>query len=150
MYDASSDRRNGGLIHMNPINETHPFMVSIWVKPTVEPGTRTFFDKPYWMEMARCQSDMRATEVAQCLSIRHRLVQVSQLQGDRFVQIKAYPDDEAVKRETQSGSKEVPHMAEHPPYEIRDHQQARTWRKWTYGATDEQLLAALRGAGDSF
>ena len=40
-------------------------------------------------------------------------------------------------------------MAEHPPYEITNYQQERTWRKWTYDATDEQLLAALRGAGDT-
>jgi hypothetical protein len=41
-------------------------------------------------------------------------------------------------------------MAEHPPYEVTSHQQARTWRKWTYDATDQQLLAALRGAGASW
>lgn len=41
-------------------------------------------------------------------------------------------------------------MAEHPPYEVTSHAQAKAWRKWTYDATDELLLAALRGAGDSW
>src|SRR5689334_22756504 len=115
---------------MNPINETHPFLVSIWVKPTVEPGKPTFFDKPSWMEMARCQSGMRATEVAQCLSIRHRLVQVSQLRGDRFIQVKAYPDEETVRRETQSASelKGRPAKLARPPYYVGSPGDARQWR----------------------
>lgn len=41
-------------------------------------------------------------------------------------------------------------MAEHPPYEVLNHQQARQWRKWSYDATDQELLDALRGAGDSW
>lgn len=72
---------------MNPINETHPFMVSIWVTPTVETDKPTFFDKPHWMELARCQSDFRARDVAQALAILHKRVQVSRLQGDRFVEV---------------------------------------------------------------
>ncbi|HVB61246.1 MAG TPA: hypothetical protein VNE61_08660 [Ktedonobacteraceae bacterium] len=79
-------------------NTTHPYMVSVWVTPTSE--GKTFFDRPYWMEMARCQSEMRAGEVADCLALRNRLVQVAKLQGDRFVAVRLLPDEATVKRET--------------------------------------------------
>ena len=40
-------------------------------------------------------------------------------------------------------------MAEHPSYEVTNYQQEKAWRKWSYDATDAQLLVALRGAGHS-
>ncbi len=89
---------------MNDINETHPFLVSTWVTPTG--NGKALFDRPYWMEMARCQSEMRANEVAECLAIRNRLVQVSRLHvdhtaGSRFVPVRYLPDEATVKRETE-------------------------------------------------
>jgi len=84
-------------------NDTHPFLVSVWVTP--KPPAQAPFDRPYWMEMARCQSEMRATEVADCLAIRNRLVQLSKLQasaveGIWWAPVRHWPDEETVKRET--------------------------------------------------
>jgi hypothetical protein len=96
---------------MNDVNETHPFLVSTWVTPKRSGETLTFFERPYWFEMARCQSEMRANEVAECLAIRNRFVQVSRLQhdpikGSRFVPVRYLPDEETVRRETKQGSEE--------------------------------------------
>ena len=38
----------------------------------------------------------------------------------------------------------------HPAYEVIGQWQARQWRKWTYDASDDELLEALRGCGDSW
>jgi hypothetical protein len=80
-------------------NEVYPFEVSVWVKtdPSKPPS---FLGKAFWMEMARCRSLTRATEVAECLHIRHRLVRVSELRGDRFIPVRWYPDEATVEQET--------------------------------------------------
>jgi hypothetical protein len=74
---------------MADANEAYPFQVAVWV-----PGTRTqgaLFEWGHWMEMARCASSMRASEVAECLAPRYpKGVQVAELireqnGGMRFV-----------------------------------------------------------------
>lgn len=77
----------------------YPFEVSTWVK-TDQSLPPSFVGKPFWIEMARCQSDTRAKEIAECLHTRHRLVRVSQWKGNQFVPLAWYPDRETVERET--------------------------------------------------
>jgi len=50
----------------------------------------------------------------------------------------------------QEEAKPQPMKLARPPYYVSSPAEERQWRKWTYDASDEQLLAALRGAGDSW
>lgn len=66
---------------MAELNDTHPFLVSVWTPGNGKPGS--LFDKGYWSEMARCGTRLRAEEVAACLSVQHpQGVQVATLIGD--------------------------------------------------------------------
>lgn len=82
--------------------EQYPYMVSLYVRAQIQnhPVLASILGDAYWVDYARCRTEMRAKEVALCLAIRHRLVRVSQLQGDRFVPVMWYPDEATVKRET--------------------------------------------------
>jgi hypothetical protein len=76
-------------------NETHPFMVSVWIPGNDNP--KSLFERGHWMEMARCTSNMRADEVALCLSLRNpRGVQTAELVSDehgaRFIGYKYIPE----------------------------------------------------------
>ena len=82
---------------MNMDGNSHPFQVSVWSPP--QPALK-YMGNSYWLEMCRCQTDWRAKEIAECLSIRHRLVIVSQLDGDQFVPSFWLPDKATVERET--------------------------------------------------
>lgn len=63
---------------MAELNETHPFLVSVWLPGNANP--KSLFEKGYWMEMARCMTKHRADEIALCLSLRHSdCVQVAEL-----------------------------------------------------------------------
>ena len=76
-----------------------PFQVQVWVKSTDAPSILGIAS---WLEMARCVTEQRAREVAECLHIRHKLVRVSELelQGDRFVPFLWFPDQATVEHET--------------------------------------------------
>ncbi|MDQ6660197.1 MAG: hypothetical protein M3Z24_04440 [Chloroflexota bacterium] len=76
-------------------HEAYPYQVSIWVEPI---KGSWLIDKPYWMEMCRCITENRARDIAECVLIRHRLVQVARLQGDHFEPIAWYPDKETVQK----------------------------------------------------
>lgn len=66
---------------MANINETHPFLVSVWIAGNG--NSKSLLEKGYWMEEARCKSKQRAEEVAVCLSLRHpKGVQVAELVND--------------------------------------------------------------------
>jgi len=67
---------------MSNINETHPFLVSIWLPGNDNP--KSLFEKGHWMEQARCRTQSRAEEVVLCLSLRHSQgVQVAELVSDK-------------------------------------------------------------------
>lgn len=83
------------------MNDTHPYQVVVWQPAT---SGSLLFDKPCWVEMARCVTEYKAKEVALCLSIRHKYVAVAQLDQDthRFINYLYFPDEETVKRATAS------------------------------------------------
>jgi len=75
------------------------YQVVVW-----QPGTpgSMILDKPSWLEMARCQTEWRAKEVAICLSLRHKYVAVALLNSHehRFENYLYYPDEATVKQAT--------------------------------------------------
>jgi hypothetical protein len=80
---------------MADINETHPYQVSIWAAGNGKENS--LFEKGQWVEQARCRTQLRAEEVALCLSLRHAAgVQIAELTGDergtRFVGYKFIPE----------------------------------------------------------
>lgn len=80
---------------MDPINETHPFMVSLWVEGNDNP--RSVFEKGHWVEWAHCTSRVKADEVALCLSIRNPSgVQAAEMLSDdkgvRFLGYRYLPE----------------------------------------------------------
>lgn len=86
---------------MADLNETHPFLVSVW-----SPGNISTFEKGYWKEYARCQSISSANEVAESLAIRHpEGIQIANLvmdeYGTRWNSYRYIPDEawELMKKE---------------------------------------------------
>ncbi len=80
--------------------QSHPYQVVVW-QPATEGSL--ILDTPYWKEMARCNVEGKAKEVALCLSLRHRYVAVAKLteQGDRFVNYLYWPSEATVKQATE-------------------------------------------------
>lgn len=74
-------------------NEQYPYLISILVHGR---AGSLLFDKPTWIEEARCRSEAQAKEVALSLSLRWSAVRVSKFvhdaSGARFEPCLWYPD----------------------------------------------------------
>lgn len=74
--------------------ELYEFQIAIWISGNDNPTS--MFERGFWREQARSQTQRQAEEVASCLAIRWtKGVRIAKRQGDMFVPTKFIPESAA-------------------------------------------------------